>query len=298
MSLEKLDTLKKEFTNFFYPNTLKLSNINYPDNDNPKNIIDYKFWSINYAEDEFQSIFHTFDNDDINYNTDCLYDKRIYEITNNSHKKVKKQNDKKVKSHNQKSQKIFRIKKIRNLLGRRKINQPELYSCGANHTKFREDNIVRKIKIYFTNSMMSYINKKYIEFLGTQTKKRLLGRIKPNFANAWTKKENQEYLSKKIKDVFSEKLSTKCRRYPNNYNKKQIAKILKNDRAKEIINILNTSVQNMYEKYIDESNIIPGYNLNYDLEKIEKRNGKIYAETYKSIALNLIEILNKKGRKD
>lgn len=298
MSLEKLDTLKKEFTNFFYSNTIKLSNINYPENDNQKKILDYKFWSINYAEDEFQSIFHTFDNDEINYNTDFLYDKRIYEITNNSDKKEKKLNDKKVNCHNQKTQKIFRIKKIRNLLGRRKINQPELYSCGANHTKFREDNVVRKIKIYFTNSMMSYINKKYIEFLGTQTKKRLLGRIKPNFANAWTKKENQEYLSKKIKDVFSEKLSTKCRRYPNNYNKKQIAKILKNDRAKEIINILNTSVQNMYEKYIDESNIIPGYNLNYDLEKIEKRNGKIYAETYKSIALNLIEILNKKGRKD
>ena len=298
MSLEKQDTLKKEFTNYFYQNTLKLSNINYPDNDNQKKMIDYKFWSFNYSEDEFQSIFHTFDNDEINYNTEYFYDKRIYEITNNSDKKVKKLNDKKVNSHNQINKKIFRIKKIRNLLGRRKINQPELYSCGANHTKFREDNIVRKIKIYFSNSMMSYINKKYIEFLGTQTKKRLLGRIKPNFANAWTKKENQEYLSKKIKDVFSEKLSTKCRRYPNNYNKKQIAKILKNDKAKELINILNTSVQDMYEKYIDESNIIPGYNLKYDLEKIEKRNGKIYAETYKSIALNLIEILNKKGRKD
>ena len=290
MSLEKQDTLKKEFTNYFYQNTLKLSNINYPDNDNQKKMIDYKFWSFNYSEDEFQSIFHTFDNDEINYNTEYFYDKRIYEITNNSDKKVKKLNDKKVNSHNQINKKIFRIKKIRNLLGRRKINQPELYSCGANHTKFREDNIVRKIKIYFSNSMMSYINKKYIEFLGTQTKKRLLGRIKPNFANAWTKKENQEYLSKKIKDVFSEKLSTKCRRYPNNYNKKQIAKILKNDKAKELINILNTSVQDMYEKYIDESNIIPGYNLKYDLEKIEKRNGKIYAETYKSIALNLIEI--------
>jgi hypothetical protein len=54
----------------------------------------------------------------------------------------------------------------------------------------------------------------------------------------------------------------------------------------------------MYEKYIDEHNIIPGYNIKYDLEKIEKRNGTIYAASYKNIALNLIEILNKKGRKD
>jgi len=71
------------------------------------------------------------------------------------------------------------------------LNQPQLYSCGANHTKFREDNIVRKIKIYFTNSIMKYINKKYIEFLGKKSKKRLLGKIKPNFTIVWRKKENQ-----------------------------------------------------------------------------------------------------------
>ena len=178
------------------------------------------------------------------------------------------------------------------------MNQPQLYSCGANHTKFGEDNIVRKIKIYFTNSTMSYINQKYIEFTGIKSKKRLLGRIKPNFTIAWTKKENQAYLSKQIKNIFSEKLSTKCRRFPNNYNQKQIAKIFKNGKAHEVIDILNSSVQDMYKKYTDEINIIPGYNLQCDLKEIEKRNGKEYAKLYKSIALNLIEILNKKGRKD
>ena len=297
MILKHQDSLKKEFSNNFYPMTLKVFNINFPDNFTEKKIIDSKFWSINYLEDEVQNLFHSFDSDDFN-KTDYLYDKRIYEITNNSDKKEKKLNSKRENSYNPRKQKIFRIKKIRNLLGRRKLNQPELYSCGANHTKFREDNIVRKVKIYFTNSTMSYINKLYNEYLGIQTKKCLLGRVKPNFANAWTKKENQEYLSKNIKDIFSEKLSTKCRRYPNNYNKKQIAKILKSNKAKEVIKILNTSVQDMYEKYIDEHNIIPGYNIKYDLEKIEKRNGTIYAASYKNIALNLIEILNKKGRKD
>jgi hypothetical protein len=297
MFLEQQDTLKKEFSNNFFPSTFKVFNINFTDIFNEKKIIDSKFWSINYLEDEVQNLFHSFDSDDFN-NTDYLYDKRIYEITNNSDKKEKKLNSKRENSYNPRKQKIFRIKKIRNLLGRRKLNQPELYSCGANHTKFREDNIVRKIKIYFTNSTISYINKIYNEFLGIQTKKRLLGRVKPNFANAWTKKENQVYLSKKIKDVFSENLSTKCRRFPNNYNKKQIAKILKNNKAKEVINILNTSVQDIYEKYIDEHDVMPGFNLKYDLDKIEKRNGKIYATEYKRIAFNLIEILNKKGRKD
>ena len=296
MLLELQDALKKQFSNNFETTKIKLHDINYTDYENKIKYFDNKFWSLNYVEDVVQNIFHSFESDEIN--TDYLFDKRIYEITDNTEIKEKKLNFNNIINNNHRKHKIFRIKKIRNLLGRRKLNQPELYSSGANHTKFREDNIVRKIKIYFTNSMMSYINKKYTEFLGKQTKKHLLGRIKPNFTIVWTKKENQEYLSKKIKDVFSEKLSTKCRRYPNNYNKRQITKILQNGKAKEIINILNTSVQDMYEKYIDEHDIIPGYNLKQDLEKIEKRNGKIYAETYKSIALNLIEILNKKGRKD
>ena len=93
-------------------------------------------------------------------------------------------------------------------------------------------------------------------------------------------------------------MPTKWRRFPNNYNQKQIAKIIKNGKAHEVIDIFNSSVQDMYNKYIDEKNIIPGYNLKYDLKEIEKRNGKEYAKLYKNIALNLIEILNKKGRKD
>ena len=79
-------------------------------------------------------------------------------------------------------------------------------------------------------------------------------------------------------------MPTKWRRFPNNYNQKQIAKIFKNGKAQEVIDILNSPVQDICKKYIDEKNIIPGYNLQYDLKEIEKRNGKEYAKLYKSIA--------------
>ena len=299
MFINNQDNLKKEISYNHLIQTLKVNDFNYVENDSQKKYIDYKIESNNCVEDAIQNIFPSLNENDLN--TEYLNDKRIYEIiTNNTEIKTKSLNIKKKNKISDKhiKEKIFRIKKIRNILGRRKLNQPQLYSYGANHTKFGEDNIVRKIKIYFTNSTMKYINKKYIEFLGKKSKKRLLGRIKPNFTIVWTKKENQEYLAKKIRDIFSEKLSTKCRRFPNNYNQKQIAKILENGKAKEVINILNTSVQDMFEKYISQDNIIQGYNLKYDLEEIEKRNGKNYAIIYKSIALNLIEILNKKGRKD
>ena len=74
--------------------------------------------------------------------------------------------------------------------------------------------------------------------------------------------------------------------------------MIKNNEAKEIIDILNTTVKDMYEKYIGKNDTIPGYNLENDLKKIEQRNGKEYAEKYKITALNLIKILNKKGRKE
>ena len=292
MIVDHQDTLKNELLNISFLKTIKMNDSIYLDKDYKNNDIDYKIGNIYNVNDAFLNIFPYLSNDE--YNTEYLNYNRIYEITNNTEIKHREQNN----NNNCRKEKIFKIKKIRQILGRRKLNQPQLYSCGANHTKFGEDNIVRKIKIYFTNSTMSYINQKYIEFTGIKSKKRLLGRIKPNFTIAWTKKENQEYLSKQIKNIFSEKLSTKCRRFPNNYNQKQITKIFKNGKAHEVIDILNSSVQDMYKKYIDEINIIPGYNLKYDLKEIEKRNGKEYAKLYKNIAMNLLEILNKKGRKD
>ena len=51
-----------------------------------------------------------------------------------------------------------------------------------------------------------YINKKNFEYTGVKSKK-LLGKRKPYFTKAWTKKDNQENLSKIIKDIFSSYIS-------------------------------------------------------------------------------------------
>ena len=67
-------------------------------------------------------------------------------------------------TENQKKSLIFDIKKVNKNKGRRKQSHPELYKEDAVHTKFREDNVINKIKIYFINSTMSLINKKYSEY--------------------------------------------------------------------------------------------------------------------------------------
>jgi hypothetical protein len=190
--------------------------------------------------------------------------------------------------------KIFDIKKVSKRIGRRKHDKPELYKYEAVHTKYRQDNIIQKIKIHFINSTMDLINRKYNEYLNIDYKKRLLQKIKPNFTKIWKKKGNQEFLEKKLKDVFSEELSERCSTFHDkkNYNKEQIEKLYEKNKAKNVINILDKSLKEMYRIYIMENNGMKEYNLKYDLIQIEQKNGKEYAKEYNKKALDFLNLFD------
>lgn len=190
--------------------------------------------------------------------------------------------------------KIFDIKKVSKRIGRRKHDKPELYKYEAVHTKYRQDNIIQKIKIHFINSTMDLINRKYNEYLNIDSKKRLLQKIKPNFTKIWKKKGNQEFLEKKLKDVFSEELSERCSTFHDkkNYNKEQIEKLYEKNKAKNVINILDKSLKEMYRIYIMENNGMKEYNLKYDLIQIEQKNGKEYAQEYNKKALDFLNLFD------
>ena len=199
-------------------------------------------------------------------------------------------------TENQKKSLIFDIKKVNKNKGRRKQSHPELYKEDAVHTKFREDNVINKIKIYFINSTMSLINKKYSEYLKAKPGKRLLQKIKPNYSKIYKKKETQEFFNKKLSIIFSEELSGRCSTFENkkNYNKIQIDNLIEKNKAKEVINLLNKRLEEMYEIYItnDTNKKIEGYHLETDLEQIKLKNGEDYAQMYKETALNLLDIIN------
>ena len=190
--------------------------------------------------------------------------------------------------------KIFDIKKVSKRIGRRKHDKPELYKYEAVHTKYRQDNIIQKIKIHFINSTMDLINRIYNEYLNIDSKKRLLQKIKPNFTKIWKKKGNQEFLEKKLKDVFSEELSERCSTFHDkkNYNKEQIEKLYEKNKAKNVINILDKSLKEMYRIYIMENNGMKEYNLKYDLIQIEQKNGKEYAQEYNKKALDFLNLFD------
>lgn len=190
--------------------------------------------------------------------------------------------------------KIFDIKKVSKRIGRRKHDKPELYKYEAVHTKYRQDNIIQKIKIHFINSTMDLINRKYNEYLNIDSKKRLLQKIKPNFTKIWKKKGNQEFLEKKLKDVFSEELSERCSTFHDkkNYNKEQIEKLYEKNKAKNVINILDKSLKEMYRIYIMENNGMKEYNLKYDLIQIEQKNGKEYVQEYNKKAMDFLNLFD------
>ena len=190
--------------------------------------------------------------------------------------------------------KIFDIKKVSKRIGRRKHDKPELYKYEAVHTKYRQDNIIQKIKIHFINSTMDLINRKYNEYLNIDSKKRLLQKIKPNFTKIWKKKGNQEFLEKKLKVVFSEELSERCSTFHDkkNYNKEQIEKLYEKNKAKNVINILDKSLKEMYRIYIMENNGMKEYNLKYDLIQIEQKNGKEYAQEYNKKAMDFLNLFD------
>ena len=249
-------------------------------------------------EDAMQLIKDQFNQISAQNNYEHPVFEELYEITKSTEPNEPSEPN---ETESQKKSLIFDIKKVNKNKGRRKQSHPELYKEDAVHTKFREDNVINKIKIYFINSTMSLINKKYSEYLKSKPSKRLLQKIKPNYSKIYKKKETQEFFMKEIKEIFSEELSGRCSTFENkkNYNKIQIDTLIEKNKAKDVINLLNKRLEEMYEIYItnDKNKKIEGYHLENDMEQIKLKNGEDYAKMYKETAMNLLDIINNKRKK-
>ena len=198
---------------------------------------------------------------------------------------------------------IFKIKKISKIAGRRKTkNQNTLQEAiPVKHGKSSIDNITTKVKTYFINSALRYVNYLYRLSLKNSNKKTnpLLQKIEPKFSKAFTKEENQSFLDKKMGDVFSMRVSKKCSKFDKNYNKNKIKELREKNEVKEVIQIFEKTVKELYEEYISEDNKIKGFNLDEDVKNIEKKykdKDEDYPVKFRNTAMKLIEILSKKGR--
>lgn len=204
--------------------------------------------------------------------------------------------------------KIFKISKCNRKVGRLKKNTKVRFS--SVHTKFSEDNIIRKIKANFVEKFMNYINWEYRCYLKSINHKRfskLLQRIAPFESRKIKKEDNLKWFSSKLKDIYSSDISMKCCLYSSDYNKRKIETLYKDNKAKKIIEILEKNVRDMYECYKNDYKKEGLETLKDDLNNIREKMIKTgeeniedierYLKLYKTIALNLENIfLRKRGR--
>ena len=199
--------------------------------------------------------------------------------------------------------KIFKIEKDNKKIGRIKKNT----KYRGKHNKFSEDNIIRKIKGRFLEKCRIYINKEYNRYLLTNKLKvaganKLLQRIEPKSSRKIKKDENLKWLKTQLYLVFSENVSVKCSLYKPEHNKNQIEKIYRNNEAKNVIDILNKPIKEMFDAFILNKSIPGFYTLNTDIkelkEKMQKDNEENideYLKKYRNIALNFESIFIKKS---
>ena len=134
----------------------------------------------------------------------------------------------------------------------------------AVHTKFSDDNILRKIKVKFLHKLINYVNRIILSKYGDKIKplKHLKGKISQNNGINY----NRKLLFTNLKDVFSSnEINGKYKLFEKFYNKEVIQKIY-NENITELIEILETSFIDafkIFRNFKDDSTKMIG------LEKID-----------------------------
>lgn len=243
------------------------------------------FYLSDEREEKIDDIFKNSDIFKQNQSYDDLdFDEKqtLFQTNKTNHKETKQKIIKKIFV----TQKINK-KNIINKKGRRNLKNPPLFK--PKHHKNSSDNIYKKIKRQFIKSVMKYINELYSEYLSQKNKKPqiLVHKVIPKFSQASKKENNKKYLSMTLRELLSSDLSGKFTQMDKKYNKKKIDILIQENKAKEIIKLLNKTIKEVYEIYIN--NKINEFSLDNDLKEIEKENGIEDAKIFEARAKKLIE---------
>ena len=189
--------------------------------------------------------------------------------------------------------------KIKNkIFGRKKKNSLEK----GTHNKYTSDNLIRKCKAVVINILSKLINKKiydiYKDDITYKSKKKKLVKMK-QFQIANSNIEfNKLFIHKKLKDIFSENLSSRCTSYSIDHNKNLVNDLLnekdltRRNKFQELFELtfLDCVEHLRGSKYID---------ILEDLEKYDKvcdnLNGdEDYKESFRCYIDNFETIINNK----
>ena len=209
-----------------------------------------------------------------------------------------------IKSPKRKKELFFLIKKVNRKLGRLSKNSKKYNTM---HDKFFQDNIIQKIKVNFHASIYNYVNLLYHYYLEnknmTKNEKKLIKKISPKIYNSIKLEDNLIWFSSKLKDILSSEISSKYKTIDKADNKKSIEFLYLQNDAKNVINFLEKTIDEIYFIYCNNLDLEGFKTLKDDLldlrKKMEQKGEKQadiqnYLVKYEKIAVSLKSIFSEK----
>ena len=133
----------------------------------------------------------------------------------------------------------------------------------------------------------------------------MIKKINPQVSRKIRKEDNLKWFESKIFEIFSENISKRYSAYIPDLNKKKISRLMKLNEATNVIDILNTNIEVLFNKYTNNKKI-DGFKtlkddideLKKDMEKTNQENINEYLNKYEYIAKNMKNIFIKKNTRN
>lgn len=193
---------------------------------------------------------------------------------------------------NKKNNKIFNIeKKIKK--GRHTKNSNKK----GKHDKYQRDNLIRRFKVHLMSHIFKYINNSFdVNNPVYKTKIKVLKKLSSYKIKSISKKDNINWLNSKIKDVFSQDISTKIVTCSQDHNIKLIKRIINKGKDEKVIYILNNTIKNLWKVYLndDKNKEFRGFEtIKDDINKLRKQGEtEEYISNFVKVAHNFEKIFN------
>ena len=159
------------------------------------------------------------------------------------------------------------------------------------HTNIEYDNLTIRIKLFFRNSCLEFIN--YL--LEKHKKNFLLKKMSGESSKNIKVDKMLDWFNETLKSYLSSDISSKYRNVDKKFNQMTIMKIYNDDELQEVTNVLNHTIREMYDKYINNE-VIEGFKTLKDTLEVLKKEGQEenYIQKFENIALDLVEIIEHK----
>ena len=233
----------------------------------------------------------------------------IYNITNfnfsiinnkkNNKHKTTKGIKKRIKSNDKKNNKRLGRKSKRDL-----NNQNNISYNSDSHNKFSDDNMRQKCKNFILRQLFEFINSKikyiYKENKGIGNERKELKILSKGDKRKYTLSYDKDFLNKKLSDIFSQNISSRCNNFSLDHNKKIIEALINeenNEKREYFQELFNLTFIDCLKHFRGELYYTELEGLRY-LENVKdeiiKEHGEKYLEHFNYYITNYEKIIEKK----